>query len=120
MRWIIVSYSDTGVGHHGYIYQACNFLYTGATKERTDIYTGDGKHSRHYTDEDMSCGYRQVRSAKHRYVYFCTHLKSEKDEWRRALKYPVQPYPKGDNFPPYKLGTIAKPRVVEDEKHIAG
>ena len=37
-HWIIVSYSDMAMNHHGYIYQACNFIYTGATKERTDIY----------------------------------------------------------------------------------
>ena len=28
-NWIIVSYSDTGMNHCGYIYQACNFIYTG-------------------------------------------------------------------------------------------
>lgn len=32
MHWIIVSYSDMAMNHHGYIYQACNFIYTGATK----------------------------------------------------------------------------------------
>ena len=36
---IIVSYADEGANHHGYIYQACNFIYTGATKERTDKWT---------------------------------------------------------------------------------
>ena len=36
---IVVSYSDTDMNHHGYIYQACNFLYTGMTKRRTDKYT---------------------------------------------------------------------------------
>ena len=29
LDWIIISYSDTSMGHHGYIYQACNFIYTG-------------------------------------------------------------------------------------------
>lgn len=33
-NWIIVSYSDTAMHHNGYIYQACNFLYTGQTKNR--------------------------------------------------------------------------------------
>lgn len=45
MNWIIVSYSDTGMNHNGYIYQACNFIYTGCTKERTDKYTA-GHHAR--------------------------------------------------------------------------
>jgi hypothetical protein len=41
-NWIIVSYADTGMNHNGYIYQACNFLYTGQTKQRTDKYTPGG------------------------------------------------------------------------------
>ena len=116
MRWIIVSYSDMAMNHHGYIYQACNFLYTGATKERTDIYTGEGKHSRHYSQEDMNCGTRAVRSSKHRCVYFCTHLKDEKKRWRDALKYNVQPYPKGDNNPDYKLGEYLKQELRKESR----
>lgn len=116
MRWIIVSYSDTAMNHHGYIYQACNFIYTGMTKERTDIYTGDGKHSRHYTGDDRRNEFRQVRSAKHRYVYFCTYLKKEKEEWMDALKYPILPYPKGDNSEDYELGYVLKPKLVQNLK----
>lgn len=112
MRWIVVSYSDTAMNHHGYIYQACNFLYTGATKERTDIFTGEGKHSRHYSEDDKESEFRKVRSAKHRYVYFCTHLKQEKKAWMDALRYEVQPYPKGDNSPDYKLGNYLKQEVI--------
>ena len=67
-NWIIVSYSDTAMNHHGYIYQACNFVYTGATKRRTDMYTPNGKHSRHYKAEEQT-GLRKVRSSKHRYIY---------------------------------------------------
>ena len=107
-RWIIVSYSDTAMNHHGYIYQACNFIYTGATKERTDVYTGEGKHSRHYSEEDMNCGIRVVRSVKHRYVYFCTYLKQERKAWEDALQYGREPYPKGDNNPDYTLGDYIK------------
>lgn len=113
MRWIIVSYSDTAMNHHGYIYQACNFLYTGMTNERTDIFTEEGKHSRHYSEEDLHGEYRQVRSAKHRYVYFCTYIKREKDEWRKALRYPVLPYPKGDNNEDYVLGEYLKPKLIK-------
>jgi hypothetical protein len=74
---IIVSYADSGMNHNGYIYQACNFLYTGKTKSRTDKYTEGNKHSRHY-DNDNQNGLRKVRTSKHRYVYFCTDSKSQK------------------------------------------
>lgn len=112
---IIVSYSDTAMNHHGYIYQACNFLYTGMTKERTDKYTEGNKHSRHYSD-DLQGEYRKVRSSKHRYVYFCTFDKREKDTWKNALKYPILPYPKGNNSN-YKLGNYLQPELIKCENN---
>ena len=89
---IIVSYADTGQGHVGYVYQATNFLFTGTTKERTDMSAGEGKHSRHATDPSI----RQFRSAKHRYIYFHGD-KRQKKILNSLLKYPVEPYPKGDS-----------------------
>lgn len=109
---IIVSYSDTGMNHHGYIYQACNFMYTGMTKQRTDKYTPDNKHSRHYKEEEQS-GLRKVRTAKHRYVYFCSKDKRVIKQWKDNLNYPILPYPKGDNSN-YTLGEYMNPIVVED------
>lgn len=111
-RWIIVSFSDMAMNHHGYIYQACNFIYTGCTKQRTDIYPGEGGHPRHYTDEAKSSGIRVVRSPKHRYVYFATYIRQEKREWKDALRYPILPYPKGDNNPDYRLGDYLKPTII--------
>jgi hypothetical protein len=88
---IVVSYADTGQGHVGYVYQATNFLYTGSTKERTDMGGRDGKHSRHNKDPSI----RVFRSSKNRYVYFHGD-KKQKKLMRNLLKYEVLPYPKGD------------------------
>ena len=108
--WIIVSYSDTAMNHHGYVYQATNFLYTGCTKKRTDMYV-KGKHSRHATKDNCSTKIRKVRSAKHRYIYFCTNNKQLKKRWMKELRYPIKPYPKGDNSK-YQLGHFLKEQVV--------
>lgn len=102
---IIVSYADSGVGHHGYIYQATNFIYTGVTKQRTDKYTPNNKHSRHYSDEFKHL--RKVRTAKHRYVYFTNHKK----KYMKELKYPIKPYPKGSNKN-YILGERVKTKII--------
>lgn len=110
-NWIVVSYADTGMNHHGYIYQACSFIYTGCTKERTDKYTDGNKHSRHYSNKDQG-EYRKVRTPKHRYVYFCTFSKSLKKRWKESLRYEVFPYPKGDNKN-YILGDYMKPILVK-------
>lgn len=115
-NWIIVSFSDTGMHHCGYIYQAYNFFYTGCTKERTDKYTENGKHARHY-DNDKQGEYRVLRTAKHRYVYFATNNKHQKKEWIKSLNYPILPYPKSQNQN-YILGDYQKPILIkrkEDE-----
>lgn len=109
--WIIVSYSDTGMHHNGYIYQACNFLYTGQTKQRTDKWTANGKHSRHYNNDEQG-EYRKVRTAKNRYVYFATHSKAKKKEWLSCLAYPIQPYPKEENQN-YILGVYQQDILVK-------
>jgi hypothetical protein len=88
---VVVSYADTAMNHVGYIYQATNFLFTGTTKERTDMSAGDGKHSRHNKgnrDERVS------RSAKHRYVFF-VGSKKQKSQLLQDLRYSIKPYPKG-------------------------
>ena len=90
---VVVSYADTAQGHVGYIYQATNWNYTGATKERTDMFAGDGKHSRHNRGDSSQ---RQTRSSKHRYVFFVGSA-TERKAMRKALMYPIEPYPKGES-----------------------
>ena len=87
---IIVSYADTEQNHVGYVYQATNFLFTGTTKERTDMAGEDGKHSRHHLgDPDQ----RKKRWAKHRYVFFVGNKKDKKNLLSK-LNYTIKPYPK--------------------------
>jgi hypothetical protein len=109
---IIVSYADTQMYHNGYIYQACNFLYTGKTKERTDKYTEGGKHSRHY-DKENNTALRKVRSAKHRYIYFSADRKTKK-QYLSKLNYRIEQYPKGENKK-YVLGQFIQPLVIESD-----
>ncbi|AGY48171.1 acetyltransferase [Bacillus phage Riggi] len=105
----IVSYADTAMSHHGYVYQASNFIYTGSTKERTDKYTPNNKHSRHYDNENSHL--RKVRSKKHRYVFF-----TKNKELAKELKYPILPYPKGENSN-YVLGERIKTKVIDKENN---
>ena len=88
---LIVSYADTKQNHVGYIYQACNFYFTGTTKPRTDMAAEDGKHSRHHKGDRTK---RVHRSAKHRYVYLVAN-KQDKKKLKQDLKYPILNYPKG-------------------------
>lgn len=106
---IIVSYADTGVGHVGYVYQACNFLYCGTSKESffDPIIVGyEGRHNASLTygltmqEVEEVYGSENVkwipRSKKHRYVYFNARGKRRKALMRK-LRYKVLPYPKGDS-----------------------
>lgn len=110
---IIVSYSDMAQGHHGYIYQACNFIYTGVSHQQMDwkIRGKEHLHSRTIMDEfpyqkdrikrlkekygDLM--YQELRPPKHRYIYFVGDKKWIKKA-RGALLYQICPYPKGDNY----------------------
>lgn len=106
---IVVSYSDTGMHHNGYIYQATNFAFTGQTKLRTDVFTGKGKHSRHY--DKSKTNERIVRSPKNRYV-IVVGSKLFKKHMRKNIKYDTLPYPKGDNQN-YKIGDSKKEIIFD-------
>lgn len=110
-NFIIVSYSDKGMSHNGYVYQASNFIYTGSTKERTDKYTPNGKHSRHYTDEYNHL--RKVRTSKNRYVKFIGNKRFKKNA-NKNLKYDTHPYPKSQNKK-YKVGDRMMAKIYNKE-----
>ena len=91
----VVSYADTAWSHVGYVYQACNFLYTGLSAKRLDNYQPEGKHPRAYDKNNHSSLY-QTRSSKHRYVYLVGDRRTKK-QMRKDLRYKVEDhYPKGD------------------------
>lgn len=111
---VVVSYADSAQNHHGYIYQATNWIYTGLSMAGFDwkVRGHENKHNRHLLDRDIENNdlsmyealvkkygdkvYRVERPRKHRYFYFLGS-KTQKRKMMEALQYPVEPYPKGDN-----------------------
>lgn len=105
--YIIVSYSDLGQNHYGYIYQATNFLYTGLSEAMSTagfIIEGKKLHNRSVFTRYGTCGVEGVKAAapdaipyagtpKHRYVMFLGS-KHQKKELIKALQWEVKPYPK--------------------------
>jgi len=103
---IVVSYADTGAGHVGYVYQACNFLYTGMSSPWNDPVVQGLEHQHHATfahgktNDEMrerfgdALGFRQ-RTRKHRYIYIHAG-KREREQIRSELRYEILPYPKGE------------------------
>lgn len=115
---IVISYADTNQGHIGYVYQACNFIYTGLSAKRTDWKVKGMEHLHGQTIADMSRDaaggergaraafmrdrfgddfYLQDRPRKHRYIYICG-TKSQQKRLAAELKYKQEPYPKGDTM----------------------
>jgi hypothetical protein len=110
---VIVSYADTSQNHHGYIYQATNFVYTGLSIKFKDWYVKGQEHMHHSTIEDLARGqenrvewlrekfgdllYMRERPQKHRYFYFVGN-KHHKRKMQQLLPYNILPYPKGDNI----------------------
>lgn len=109
---VIVSYADTKFNHHGYIYQATNFIYTGLSAKRTDWKIKGLEKLHGMTIADMGRGkdnrseylkqlygddfFLEERSRKHRYFYFLGNRHQIK-RMKLLLPYPVEPYPKGNN-----------------------
>jgi len=101
---VVISYADSGMNHHGYIYQATNWIYTGLSKPHTD-YLPEGKEGMHVrslynnfsiktTDLKMV---KVERSQKYRYFQFLGD-KRQVRKMKKDLKFPiVKEYPKGDN-----------------------
>jgi hypothetical protein len=102
----VVSYADSEWGHVGSIYQATNWLYTGATKSHDHLYLIDGKRTHPMTlrDQGITDPKRWAReneietiapAEKHRY-FMLNGSRRDRKSMLAALRYPVQPYPKAD------------------------
>ena len=107
---ILVSYADENWGHHGYIYQATNWIYTGRSSgekriwidgvetHRRTLYSRFGTSSIPKLKEQ---GYQiefDEQVGKHRY-FQVTGDKRQRKKLRAEIlsKYKQLPYPKGDN-----------------------
>ena len=109
MNVIVVSFADTEQGHVGYVYQACNFLYTGLSAKRTDwkVKGMEHLHGQTIADEFRGCDnrskamrekygddfYLKDRSRKHRYI-FMHGLRKWKKQALTDLRYSIISYPK--------------------------
>lgn len=103
----VVSYADMEQNHCGIIYQATNWLYTGATKSHDKTYVVDGVRTHPMTLRDRGItnptqwarehGIQMLPPAeKHRYFYL-VGSRSQKRSMLTRLRYPILPdYPKTD------------------------
>lgn len=102
----VISYADSSHGHCGIVYQATNWLYTGATKAHDSLYLvgGEKLHAMtvmgrfKVTDPGRWAKENNIvrvkPGLKHRYFTF-VGSKSQKKRMLRKLKYPaVADYPK--------------------------
>jgi len=115
---IFIAYSDPQAGEVGTVYQASNWIYCGMTSATEKFKTPNGKVKdarlvSAYTRDRRggTLKYKRTRSEqkrrmieqgcvffkgtpKHRYVLILGETKKIKREIMKALKWPVQPYPK--------------------------
>ncbi len=92
---IVISFADPSQGHHGGIYQAANFVYTGDSKPvRENFVDGRWVHVRgsYWKTKGRDVPTRQ-RPGKHRYVYALDPAFRSVVEARRVKPAPI-PYAK--------------------------
>lgn len=116
----LVSFADPNKGHHGYIYQATNWIYTGLTqkggKDKQWILNNREYHAKTITIKymkELGMEYNDSLNMtqnwtnnggmveenvlrKHRYLFF-NGSKQENKKMKNALLLSILPYPKGDN-----------------------
>lgn len=92
---VLISYADSRYGHVGTIYQATNWIYTGSSTGDVIYRCEDGRtlHPRTVGWVDLPAGRWVPAGNKHRYVCFLGSG-PQKRALRRALRWPVLPYPK--------------------------
>lgn len=93
-NFIVVSYADKNMGHSGYVYQATNWIYTGHSQSRTDVYVGANGHSKGYTKEQREFVVRAIRSVKYRYIYIVGNKRFKKDVLKNLKYQIIEQYPK--------------------------
>ena len=89
----VVSFADPNQGHHGGVYQAASWIYTGQSEETRVYVTPEGltlsRRSFHSGSKSTPPRVKPIRLAgKHRYVRCLTRTS------RRRLRVPSVPYPK--------------------------
>lgn len=104
----VVSYADSEWGHSGIIYQATNWVYTGATKSHDHSYIVDGERvhpislrDRGITDPKRWAKENNIQTAppmlKHRYFYVVSDNRKQKKSMWQSLSYPIiKDYPKSE------------------------
>ena len=98
---IVVAYSDVRAGEIGTIYQACNFLYTGASVGGSEVLVNGKWRTRMprvIKEKKLNTKnlLKRKRSLKHRYIYLMG-TKKEIKELKGKLRYKTLPYPKRSN-----------------------
>ena len=102
----VVSYADSNFNHCGYVYQATNWIYTGATKSHDQTYLVNGERLHPMTVRDRfnitdlkrwarDNNIKTIKPQdKHRYFYICADKRNKK-QMLKKLKYEIiNKYPK--------------------------
>lgn len=108
IKGFVVSFADANQHHHGYIYQATNWIYTGESAA-SEVYTNGitEMHSKTFSDrygrrdKDFAnkMGFDIItKKPKYRYFYIIAS-KKEKSKMKLLISstFGILPYPKGDN-----------------------
>jgi len=105
---IVVSYADTAQGHSGIVYQATNWIYTGANKAHDSEYVVNGKkmHPKTITERygitaiakwaEENGVERIPPKEKHRYIYINADRKTKRNILSNMPYKAVTEYPKSE------------------------
>lgn len=94
----IVSYADANQNHHGYVYQATNWLYTGTSHKKFRYIFEDGStfDIRRGIDKKGKIVGKEEMLPTYRYIFIHAD-KREKKNLIKDMRWDIEEYPKGKN-----------------------
>ncbi len=94
----IVSYADANQNHHGYVYQATNWLYTGTSTKKFKYTFEDGStfDIRRGIDKKGNVVSKEEMLPTFRYIYIHAD-KRDKKNLVKDMRWDIEQYPKGLN-----------------------
>ena len=94
----LVSYADSNYNHHGYVYQATNWLYTGESNTKYRYTFEDGSTFDIHRGIDKKGKVVSKEKIKPTLRYIFIHAgKRQRQKLIKDMKWELLPYPKGVN-----------------------
>jgi hypothetical protein len=122
---LVVSFADQNQGHHGGIYQATNWIYSGETGQSKEIYYKGEKinqmslrHKKNRSDFNQNLVEYKMSKPKHRYLMpLCDDIKEKINKLKKPYPKRVEHKSNASNFQLEESGAVPTNTLQLQDNH---